>query len=199
LFSWLQGAEFYRALHAEAVAALPPGEGRAWLDVGTGPGLVARLAAARGYDTLGIDADAQMIAAAVRLAQHAGARTEFRQMPLQDLVARGCQTDVVSAASLLVVLDDPVAGLEMLWRCVRPGGQLLIIEATARLTVETAGLAIRHGLPRRRRSGLRLWAAVRQGRTWDARLLDALDAAERRFLPLLDGLVGAWVLRKAVV
>ena len=57
LFTWLQGADFYRELHREAVEALPRGSGETWLDVGTGPGLVARLAAANGYRATGIDAD----------------------------------------------------------------------------------------------------------------------------------------------
>ena len=64
LFDWLQGADFYHAAHRAAVEHLPPGDGKLWVDVGCGPGLVARLAAARGYRAIGVDRDRHMIAAA---------------------------------------------------------------------------------------------------------------------------------------
>jgi len=62
-FQWLQSADFYRALHAEAVATVPVTGGR-WLDVGCGPGLVTSLAAARGFEALGVDPSAAMVEAA---------------------------------------------------------------------------------------------------------------------------------------
>lgn len=45
LFTWLQGAEFYRELHKRAVDNLPSGEGKTWIEAGCRPGIVSRLAA----------------------------------------------------------------------------------------------------------------------------------------------------------
>ena len=163
LFTWLQGAEFYRSLHQQAVALVPQGEGKTWLDVGCGPGLVARQAAVKGYNVTGVDADAHMVRAARRLACWQGSSATFRQGDLASLA--GQQADVVSAASLLAVLDDQLAGVTVLWRSVRPGGYLLLIEPTEVMSPANADRLIRAGgLPRKRLRGLKLWAAAREGR-----------------------------------
>lgn len=67
LFTGLQDAAFYRDFHAAAAGLMGPGRGRSWLDAGTGPGLLTRLAAANGYRAAGFDRDPQMIEAARRL------------------------------------------------------------------------------------------------------------------------------------
>jgi trans-aconitate methyltransferase len=195
LFTWMQGADFYHDLHAEAVAALPQAEGsRQWIDVGCGPGLVTRLAAARGYQTLGIDINPQMIAAAKQIAKREGSLATFRVGSLEEVT--NAKADVVSAASLLAVLADSFAGLKTLWQGVRSGGTLLIIEPTAQMTVDHAQRLLRRGLPGKRSFGLRLWANARQGNAVDPSIYSRLDAAQVDCIPLLDGLVAAWVIRK---
>ncbi len=198
LFTWLQDAEFYRALHSQAVGLLPPGAGRAWLDVGCGPGLVTRLAAAAGYDAIGVDADEQMIRAARRLARRRDSRARFVQQRLAALDARVALAEVVSASSFLVVVDDVPQALTQLWQAVRPGGQLLIIEALPGLTLARANRLIRQGtISGKGVNGLRLWASIRQGTRRDhSALLHAGYAGHVQFVPLLDDLVGAWLLRK---
>lgn len=191
LFAWVQAAPAYADLHARAVALLPEGRGRAWLDVGCGPGLVARLAAERGYLVRGLDRDPAM----VRAARHRAAHLDTCRFAVGDVdgLAPDAQADVVSAASLLVVLPDPGAGLQRLWQCVRPGGHLLVVEATAGLTLANV---------RRLRSRassrlvLALWAWMRQGRSLDPRIFDRLPAATAREVALLDGLVAARVYGK---
>lgn len=200
-FQWLQSADFYRALHAEAVGRVPATGGR-WLDVGCGPGLVTWLAAARGFDVLGIDSSAAMVEAARshtpgphddltangETAPSRGAR--FEQAGLDDLVARGATARVVSAASLVLVLPDPRAGLEALWQLVEPGGHLLVIETMPALTF-TGALHHARGFSD---VGLVLWGLARNGRSV-APLLDAFtppDLASAARHPLCAGLVGAW-------
>ena len=195
LFVWLQGAGFYRDLHQQAVELLPQGEGKTWLDIGCGPGLVTRLAAARGYVATGLDTSGQMICAAKRLARWHQSTASFKQCGLDALA--GQQADVISAASLLAVLDDKPAGAAALWKSVRPGGHLLLIEPTTAMNPANAKRLIeRGGLPRKRLRGLTLWAAAREGRAVAPAIFAPVDIAQTQQLELLEGLVGAWVYRK---
>jgi trans-aconitate methyltransferase len=193
LFTWLQGADFYRQLHREAVEKLPLGNGTLWLDVGCGPGLTARLAASRGYRAIGIDAEPHMIHAARRIARREGSAATFMVGDVEHL-ADLAAADVVSAASLLAVLNDPSAGLHALWKRVAPGGTLLVIEPTHAMTQRSAHRLIRQGLPGKRRNALRLWALAREGRAVDPSVLSPIDAARVEIVPLLRGLVAAWVV-----
>jgi SAM-dependent methyltransferase len=195
LFTWMQEAEFYHNLHAEAVALLPEAQGsQRWMDVGCGPGLVTRLAAARGYQALGIDLNPQMIAAAERIARREKSAAIFQVGSVSDLPDTSAA--VVSAASLLAMLPDPMVGLNLLWQRVCHGGALLIIEPTAEMTVEHAHPLIRNGLPTKGKYGLYLWAKARQGRTVDSSLYERLETHKVDYVPLLSGLVGAWILHK---
>jgi len=194
LFTWLQGADFYFNLHEEAVESLPNGHGEAWLDIGSGPGLVTRLAAQKGYHALGVDIDPQMTAAARRIGRRKHSTADFQTGDYTHMPAESAE--VVSAASLLAVLPDREAGLQSLWHLVRPGGFLLIIEPTRQMTSENASSAIQNGLPKKRILGLRIWANARQGNIVDASIYESLGAESIHFLPLLQGLVGAWVIQK---
>jgi ubiquinone/menaquinone biosynthesis C-methylase UbiE len=197
LFTWLQGADFYFDLHKQAVESLPTGNGETWLDIGSGPGLVTRLAAERGYRALGIDTDPQMVAAAQWIARRNHSSAEFQTGDFTRLPAESAQ--VVSAASLLAVLPDREAGLRSLWRLLRPGGTLLIVEPTHQMTSENANRAIQNGLPKKRIAGLRMWANVRQGNIVDPAIYETLGAKSIRFVPLLQGLVGAWVIHQSSI
>ncbi|HEY8708423.1 MAG TPA: methyltransferase domain-containing protein, partial [Burkholderiaceae bacterium] len=86
-FGYVQDADFYRDLHREAVALLPPGAGKTWFDMGCGPGLVARLAHDRGYDAVGFDLDPHMVGLARRRSARA-AGPRYVESGLDDLVAR---------------------------------------------------------------------------------------------------------------
>lgn len=198
LFTWLQDAEFYRALHQRAVTLLPPGAGQVWLDVGCGPGLVTRLAASAGYDTIGVDADAHMVRAARQLAQRYDSPARFLQQRFGAPHASVALADVVSASSFLAVVDDVPQVLTQLWQAVRPDGYLLIIEALPGMTLARANRTIRRGMIRGKGlHGLRLWAAVRQGNIRDhSALLQTLHAGHVQFAPLLDDMLGAWLISK---
>lgn len=193
-FARLQAAGFYRELHAEAVAAVGPvPEGADWLDVGCGPGLVARLAAEAGWRAAGVDRDPAMIAEA-RALDPAG-RVAFEVGDLDVAEAHGHA--VVSAGSLLVGVPDRRAALVALARRVRPGGTLLIVETTAALTPRAALAEIlRRGA--RPSDGLWLvWALAR--RRVEAVAADdlALDGWSLARHDLGAGLVAAWILRRA--
>lgn len=198
LFTWLQAAEFYQALHQRAVGLLPPGAGQVWLDVGCGPGLLTRQAGLAGYDAIGVDADAHMIRAARRLAQRFDSPARFLQQRFGAADASVVPAAVVSASSFLAVVDDVPPVLTQLWQAVRPGGHLLIIEPLPGMTLARANRVIRNGAVRGTGiHGLRLWAAVRQGNIRDHNaLLQTLHAGRVQFVPLLDDMLGAWLIRK---
>jgi 2-polyprenyl-3-methyl-5-hydroxy-6-metoxy-1,4-benzoquinol methylase len=191
-FSWVQGAPFYEDVHDAAVRLLPPGGGKTWLDVGCGPGLVARLASRHGYRVTGIDCDEEMIAAARRLTGGDDCRFEVTRL---EGASERYTGDVVSAASLLIVLPDARRGVEWLWSCVRPGGTLLIVETTKAMTPETSKVAEK-AIRRGRRAALRIWASARNGRAVDPEIFETVAAGSRERHPLLSGLVEAWILRK---
>ena len=195
LFTWLQGATFYLGLHEKAVETLPRGESKTWIDVGCGPGLVARLAASRGYDTTGIDIDPSMILEANRIARREKSMAQFYVGSIANLPTE--PVDVVSAASLLAVLGNREEGLRTLWKSTRVGGTLLIIEPTEQMTTKNANKLIRErSIPSHRSVGLRLWAFARQNNIVNPDVYQTLEAKSVQFVPLLDGLVGAWIIKK---
>ncbi|MFQ5456066.1 MAG: class I SAM-dependent methyltransferase [Nitrospirota bacterium] len=194
LFTWMQGAHFYQELHREAVETVPSGEGKRWVDVGCGPGLVSRIAVARGYKVTGIDMDPRMIKAAKHIGRHQKSPAMFEVgnvFSLPENIA-----DVVSAASLLAVIDDKHRCLQSLWGCVRQGGYLLIIEPTEKMNPDHAKRIIGSNLSSKRIQGLKLWAAARKNRAVDPEIFKSLQSKSLKYVELLEGLVGAWLLAK---
>ena len=199
-FSRLQNADFYRESHAAAVAMLPLGQGESWWDVGCGPGLIARLGAERGYEVVAFDADPAMLAAARQHPEADRVVGGYRQGKLAELACAQAGAAVVSAASLLAVLDDKAQALADLLACVRPGGFLLLIETTPQMSLAGAWRYLRH---HRRGAGwayLLLWGWVRGGRSAipDAAALAAAQpgaqCVEQRML--LGGLLCASLIQR---
>ncbi len=189
-FSWLSDAAFYASAHAAAADLIEGGQ--TWLDVGCGPGVVALAAARRRYRVRAVDRSNSMIEAARARAARAQVSAHFEVAELRDLSG---PADVVSAASLLAVLPQRAQALEQLWALVAPGGCLLIVETTERLRWRATLPQLRG----HRALGLLLWGLVRDGRSAARTIDDFLppDLLTRSFHPLLAGLLGAWVLRRA--
>lgn len=228
LFENLHRARFYRDLHAEAAALAGRGEGRGadgaaglWLDVGSGPGLVARLAAVNGWEAVAIDPDPAMVVRAAAAAEAArrddGRSFSTRLAGLEDLSRFG-PAEAVSAASLLFGFAPLVANVEAgeggldrapdralarpaaldhLVAAVAPGGACLVVETTEAMTLPRA-------LAHLARIGwgkggwlLVLWALARRG----ARHLSDDDFTRPGWVvtrhDLLDGMVAARLMRRA--
>ena len=196
-FARVQAASFYRQLHREAVQLLPPGEGRTWLDVGCGPGLVARLAVERGYRATGIDIDPAMVRRATLEARRNASSAWFETASLAHLAERTRKADVVSAASLLAVIEDRPAAVRQLLQGVAQGGSLLLIEPSEKMTARAAAdLRSRNALGRGAWV-LSLWARTRVPRRavgWDSTRVDGYDT---QCHALLEGLVQAWTIRRS--
>lgn len=193
LFVWLQGAEFYKNLHLEALKQIPDGKGKKWVDAGCGPGLLTRFVAAKGYDAIGIDADPFMVREAKKIARNESSSAHFEVGDVFRIPPQSA--DIVSASSLLATLENKVGGFHALFGAVKPGGSLIIIELTDRMTPKAADAIIRGGLRGKRIIGLRLWALARQGRAVNPEIFN-VSVANITYTPLLGGLVGAWLIQK---
>jgi 2-polyprenyl-3-methyl-5-hydroxy-6-metoxy-1,4-benzoquinol methylase len=194
-FSYVQGADFYRDLHREAIAFLPPGGGRTWIYVGCGPGLVAQLAHQHGYSAMGVDLDTAMIdQARRRFASQVGLK--FTVAGLDDVATRHDRADVISAASLLIVLPDRRAGMAKLLNALSPAGVLLVVETTELMASALASRVAEKVAKGRRRWVLWLWIQVRRR----SRPVDVAGLCPQGYVaeshPLLAGLVTAWIIRR---
>ena len=108
----------------DLVRALEPRQGDRWLDVATGTGAVARLAARAGADVTGLDLAPDLIATA-RAANDVDALSirydvgDAESMPYDD-----ASFDVVSSTFGVMFAPDHEAAARELARVCRPGGKL---------------------------------------------------------------------------
>jgi SAM-dependent methyltransferase len=107
---------------------LPPGDGRAFLEVGCHWGRWCIAAARQGYRPTGIDPSLEAILAARRVARQLGAEVEYvvadgRRLPFAD-----GSFDVVFSYSVFQHFsrDDAVAAFRELGRVLKPGGTSLV-------------------------------------------------------------------------
>lgn len=102
------------------------------LDIGTGTGFLALLAATLGARAVGVDLSEEMIAAAKRTAEELSLadKTQFYVMNAQALDAfEDAQFDLIVSRNLVWTLPDPKAAYREWLRLLRPGGKLLVFDA----------------------------------------------------------------------
>jgi len=109
---------------AHTVQALWPRSGDRILDIGTGTGWAARLAAWRGARVTGVDIAPGMIAAAEALAEGLEPRPEFRVAPAEALPFDDESFDGVMSTYGVIFSDDPRTAVAEMARVLRPGGRL---------------------------------------------------------------------------
>jgi SAM-dependent methyltransferase len=97
------------------------------LDLGTGTGLLARMAAARGANAVGIDHSAGMLGQAQASADHdgVGTRTEFLAMDAEALDFADEAFDVTVSLFVLRHLPNPLAAAREMHRTLKSGGRLV--------------------------------------------------------------------------
>lgn len=115
--------EGFGALVGEAVEplldAVTPRKGERFLDVGTGPGIVAAAAAKRGAAVVGIDFSDAMLAEARK--RHAG--IDFHAAPAEQLPFDDGEFDAVAGNFVLHHSGNPKAVLTEALRVLKPGGR----------------------------------------------------------------------------
>lgn len=118
------------------------------LDLGTGTGLLARMAAQRGANAVGIDHSAGMLEQAQAAAHEAGVgkATEFLQMDAEALTFDDQSFDVAMSLFVLRHLPNPLAAIRELYRTLKPGGRLVVSVGARPNPVEPAGFAAAVGI-----------------------------------------------------
>lgn len=193
-FSYVQSAACYRELHQRAVELLPRGNGEAWFDVGCGPGLVTRLASKHGYQASGFDIDAAMLEQARHNAAQTATSSRYELLGIEELIASGRKAQVISAASLLIVLNEPQKMLRELLSCLEADGTLLIIETTAHMRPRAAWSWLMNNGWRERNGILLLWSWVRR----HVRAVVPIPPPDYQIeqVNLFDNMVAAWLIRR---
>jgi ubiquinone/menaquinone biosynthesis C-methylase UbiE len=121
---------FYRFADVPAAARV--------LDVGCGPGSLARHLARDGHTVTGIDADPLMIDRAQELAADRGSQINFEVGNVQQLRFDSNSFDVALATNVIFLIPDPLAGLKEMARVVKPGGIVAMLNPSPNMTLAAA-------------------------------------------------------------
>lgn len=108
----------------DLVDTLGPKPGERWLDVATGTGAVARMAAAAGADVTGLDLAPDLIETAKRQTEAAGLDVTYDVGDAEVLPYEDASFDVVVSTYGIMFAPDHEAVARELARVCRPGGRL---------------------------------------------------------------------------
>jgi 2-polyprenyl-6-hydroxyphenyl methylase/3-demethylubiquinone-9 3-methyltransferase len=96
------------------------------LDVGCGAGLASEALARLGHDVLGIDAGADVIAAAELHAQDQALTLRYRHATAESLLDEAARFDAVTALEVVEHVADPARFIATLAGLLAPGGTLVL-------------------------------------------------------------------------
>ena len=111
---------------SHAVQLLWPLPGERILDIGTGTGWAARLAARRGAQVTGVDIAPGMLGAAEILSRHLQPQPRFQRAPAEDLPFEDGSFDGVISTYGVIFSPDPSAAIAEMARVLRRGGRLVL-------------------------------------------------------------------------
>jgi len=120
---WEQAAYLLSAVHLHLVDRLDPQRGERWLDLATGTGAVAFLAARGGAEVTGVDFAAGSIETARRSAADKGLEVRFEVADVERLPFEA-GFDVLSSSMGMIFAPDHAAVAREAARVCRPGGRL---------------------------------------------------------------------------
>lgn len=172
------------------------------LDVGCGPGHLARLLARRNCQVTAVDRGIRILRLAKRWAEREGVRVNFQHAAAGSLPFPDHSFDACCATTVIYFLEDPVRALCEIVRVTRPGGIVATLDPSASMSISAIReYGLRRRLSARDRRKLNAWAlAARFNRRFSEAELTALfqsaGLADCRLEPRLDGLV--WFARGTV-
>ena len=121
---WERVAPMLAPVHEQLVRLLEPRAGLRWLDVATGTGSVARLAARQGAEVVGVDLAPGLVATARRLAAEEDLEIVFEVGDAEALPVEEASFDVVSSSMGVIFAPDHAAVADELARVTKPGGRV---------------------------------------------------------------------------
>lgn len=113
---------------ADVLGRALPAEPSDVLDVATGTGFVALLAAGLGHRVTGIDLSVRMLAVARRVAAQRGVSVTFEEGDAVAPPFPAGRFDVVTNRHLLWTLREPQLAMSSWRQLLRPGGRLVVID-----------------------------------------------------------------------
>jgi len=111
---------------SHTVQLLWPRSGEQILDIGTGTGWAARLAARRGAHVTGIDIAPGMLDAAAQLAAGTEPMPEFLRAPAESLPFEDDRFNGVMSTYGVIFTPEPAAAIDEMARVVKPGGRIAL-------------------------------------------------------------------------
>jgi len=140
-----------------------PASETTWLDVGCSVGHLCRIAHKKGFQVTGIDKDRQSLKIAKLLSS--------KEISYTQKVKKSKTFHIITAHSLLSVVNDKEQMLQELLNYKKEGSQLIIIEPTQNLSVSNVYKFINSPSSFWYYKGLLLWAFFRQGKAIDKELV----------------------------
>jgi SAM-dependent methyltransferase len=117
-------------IHALVIERLDPQPGDRWLDLATGTGAVAELAAKAGADVTGVDLAPALIETAKQRAAEQGFRIDYRVGDCERLELEDGAYDKVSSTCGIMFTPDHAAAAAELARVSAPGGRIALANWT---------------------------------------------------------------------
>jgi SAM-dependent methyltransferase len=121
---WEEAEHTLAPVHEHLIAALEPKAGERWLDIATGVGAVARLAAQAGADVTGLDLSPRQVEVAVSRAAAAGLDISFEVGDAEELPHADASFDVVSSSMGLIFAPDHARVARELGRVCHSAGRI---------------------------------------------------------------------------
>lgn len=194
IFLWLQNQVFYRTLQANVLESIPQTTAdKVWADIGCSTGLITRLAQTKGYRVTGYDINVLSLFIAKVLSYFQNNLTYKHQ----DFFTITEKFDVISATSLLSVIDDESKALASLVSLLKDDDSVLvIIEPTEKMSLNNVYALIDGIKSWWFYKGLLLWAKAREGKHINRTLFDNLGGVKFSQKIYLDGMVCVTYLSK---
>ena len=114
-------------LHDAVIDRLDPQPGQRVLDLATGTGAVAELAAAKGADVVGVDIAPALIEQAKERAAERGLEIDYRVGDVEALDLEDASFDLVASTCGVMFAPDHKAVARELARVTKPGGRIALV------------------------------------------------------------------------
>ena len=189
-------------LRREFAEFLSPPAGTRVLDVGCGPGHLARWLAQRGCQVTGVDRSWRLVRIARRLAAREGLPVRFERGSGEQLPFADAAFDLTLATTVIYWVERPEAVLRQMVRVTRAGGTVASLDPHAAMSVSSVEAYCRSkGLTGQDARKLVAWArasehSLRFTEEELRRLLTGAGLAELRLERRMGGLV--WFARGTV-